>query len=95
MAGNAGVIRTYLEIGGRRVFAGSLDWPGWCRSGRDEEGALRALFAYGPRYASSAARGEAWQRPLRSGAYWLPRYAVRRVGWHALDHAWEIEDRAL
>ncbi len=25
---------------------------------------------------------------------WLPRYAVRRVAWHVLDHAWEIEDRA-
>jgi hypothetical protein len=25
---------------------------------------------------------------------WPPRYAARRVAWHALDHAWEIEDRA-
>ena len=25
---------------------------------------------------------------------WLPRYTVRRTAWHALDHAWEIEDRA-
>ena len=24
---------------------------------------------------------------------WPPRYAARRVAWHALDHAWEIEDR--
>jgi hypothetical protein len=24
---------------------------------------------------------------------WLPRYAARRIAWHALDHAWEIEDR--
>jgi hypothetical protein len=22
-----------------------------------------------------------------------PRYFVRRTAWHALDHAWEIEDR--
>ena len=25
---------------------------------------------------------------------WLPRYAARRVAWHVLDHAWEIEDRS-
>jgi hypothetical protein len=24
---------------------------------------------------------------------WPPRYGARRVAWHALDHAWEIEDR--
>jgi hypothetical protein len=41
----------YLEIGAKRTFAGAIDWPGWCRSGRDEAGALAALWAYGPRYA--------------------------------------------
>ena len=30
----------------------------------------------------------------RGGKRWLPRYFVRRVGWHVLDHALEIEDRA-
>ena len=25
---------------------------------------------------------------------WGPRYAARRSAWHALDHAWEIEDRS-
>jgi hypothetical protein len=25
---------------------------------------------------------------------WLPRYAARRIAWHALDHAWEIENRS-
>ena len=25
---------------------------------------------------------------------WSPRYVLRRTIWHALDHAWEIEDRA-
>ncbi|HUR50899.1 MAG TPA: hypothetical protein VMZ11_02130 [Mycobacteriales bacterium] len=24
---------------------------------------------------------------------WLPRYAVRRIAWHVLDHAWEVEDK--
>lgn len=29
----------------------------------------------------------------RGGSYWPVRYFIRRVAWHALDHAWEIEDR--
>ena len=27
------------------------------------------------------------------GKRWPSRYAARRIAWHALDHAWEIEDR--
>lgn len=42
--------KIYLESGSRRVFAGALDWPGWCRSGKDEEAAVRALFDYRLRY---------------------------------------------
>jgi DinB superfamily len=33
------------------VFAGALDWPGWCRSARDEAAARQALVDYGARYA--------------------------------------------
>lgn len=50
MTGQA--IRVYLEVGSRRVFAGALDWPGWCRSARTEEAALQALLDYAPRYAA-------------------------------------------
>lgn len=25
---------------------------------------------------------------------WPARYAARRIAWHALDHAWEIEDKS-
>lgn len=41
----------YLEVGKKKVFAAALAWPGWSRSGKDEEGALDALAAYLPRYA--------------------------------------------
>jgi len=41
----------YLEVGTKRVFACSVDWPGWCRSGKDERAALEALADYAPRYA--------------------------------------------
>jgi hypothetical protein len=25
---------------------------------------------------------------------WPPRYGARRIAWHVLDHAWEIEDKS-
>jgi hypothetical protein len=28
------------------------------------------------------------------GRRWPARYAARRIAWHALDHAWEIEDKS-
>ena len=51
-------VEVYLEVGSKRVFAGSLQWPGWCRSGRDQDAALEALLAYGPRYAKAVGRVE-------------------------------------
>jgi hypothetical protein len=42
----------------------------------------------------SRARGGPPLKMRRSGSLWTPRYSVRRSAWHALDHAWEIEDRA-
>jgi len=44
-------INVYLETGEKKTFAGSLDWPGWTRVGKDAQSALDALAAYGPRYA--------------------------------------------
>jgi len=44
-------IKVYVETGQKRSFVSAVDWPGWCRSGRDEETALQALIDYGPRYA--------------------------------------------
>jgi hypothetical protein len=189
------VIDVSIERGSRRVFAAALDWPGWCRAGKDEGNALAALAAYAPRYAPVAEKariafdpkpaaafrvvehlaGTATTdfgapdsvakrdtRPLAAlevrkgprgggrdrdqiadhvlgaeGAYvrklglrlkppargdrrgiagfhaaiadvvgkastgkplvergWPQRYAARRIAWHALDHAWEIQDRS-
>jgi hypothetical protein len=212
-------VDVYLERGAKRVFAGAVDWPGWCRSGRDEDGALEALALAAPRYREALGgaggrtparidlrvierltgnattdfgapgiapsgddrpmtaaelrrwttileaswealdriaaahrsarlktgprgggrtltkivdhvtdaelayltklggrkpagtdratlrgaeletlairgRGEPPPRTPRSGTLWSPRFFVRRNAWHALDHGWEIEDRA-
>ena len=44
-------VRVYLEEGSRRVFAGALEWPGWIRSGKNEQLALAALGAATERYS--------------------------------------------
>jgi hypothetical protein len=51
MARPSNKIDVYLEVGEKKTFAAAVDWSGWCRSGRDEESALQALFEFGPRYA--------------------------------------------
>ncbi len=40
------------------------------------------------------AGGEELPAPNKVKKPWTPRYAIRRSAWHALDHAWEIEDRS-
>ena len=44
---------------------------------------------------AAAVRGELPTIGPRGGKRWSPRYFVRRVAWHVIDHAWEIEDRIL
>ena len=194
-------IDVYVEVGQRRTFACAVEWPGWCRSGKDAEVALETLAAYADRYRVAAPTlpkrvdlavveelaGDATtdfgapskgcsldDRPLtaaqagkladivaagwstldrvaagappvlrrgprgggrdrdaivqhvadadaayfrsvglkqatrddflaalraarrpQSDGKWLWRYAARRVAWHALDHAWEIEDKSF
>jgi hypothetical protein len=43
---------------------------------------------------TARARGEPIPDPSQTKRSWPPRYYVRRSAWHALDHAWEIEDRS-
>jgi hypothetical protein len=43
-----------LEGTPRKVFASALDWPGWSRSAKNDEGAIETLLAYVPRYAPVA-----------------------------------------
>jgi len=51
MTQDATMTEVYLEVSEKRAFAVALDWPGWCRSGRDDASALQTLYEYGPRYA--------------------------------------------
>lgn len=43
--------KVFIETGKKKTFCGAIEWPGWCRSGRDEETALGALVEHGLRYA--------------------------------------------
>lgn len=73
---------------------------------RDEIGrhVIEAEDAYarkvGVRIKDPAARRNAMLEAIRSGSAEIPekgwplRYAARRTAWHAIDHAWEIEDRS-
>jgi hypothetical protein len=42
----------------------------------------------------ASATGEIPSQGPRGGAHWSARYFVRRVAWHVMAHAWEIERRA-
>jgi hypothetical protein len=44
---------------------------------------------------AAIAAGEPLEDANRVSKPWTPRYYVRRAAWHALDHAWEVEDRRL
>ncbi len=60
-------------------------------AGDDREQIQQAILSA----LTSSARGEIPAKGPRGGLRWSPRYFVRRVAWHILDHAWEIEDRIL
>jgi hypothetical protein len=48
-----------LEVTPEQAVASALDWPGWCRAGRDEGAALAALAGYAGRYAPVAGQARA------------------------------------
>jgi hypothetical protein len=55
----------------------------------DDERAIKAMRDDMLRVLGEPSDGQ----PL-AGRKWLHRYAARRIAWHALDHAWEMQDRA-
>ena len=46
-------VRVYFETGERWVFAGAVDWPGWCRGDKSEDEAINALLGYTSRYSKA------------------------------------------
>lgn len=68
----------YMSAVGGRSQAGAS----WSEIQRDFIAALRLRNA-----------GELPDFGPRGGERWPALFAIRRSAWHALDHAWEIEDR--
>lgn len=75
--------------------------------GRDRDAVVdhvrEAERAYGPKLGMRIPGGLEWGEQRRlilerladyDGARWPFPYAVRRLAWHILDHAWEIEDKS-
>jgi hypothetical protein len=68
----------YAQVMGIRVAAPS----------RADGGSIKAM-----RSAMLDLLGEPSDGSPLGGRKWPPRYAANRIAWHALDHAWEMEDR--
>ncbi|MGI8492660.1 MAG: hypothetical protein ACR2KC_04945 [Acidimicrobiales bacterium] len=79
------------------------------RGGGRDRGAIvdhvrEAERAYGSRIGTRVPPRTPWEEQRRiiaaglrtrvPDARWPARYGIRRVAWHVLDHAWEIEDRS-
>jgi hypothetical protein len=81
--------RVALEEGQRWTFASALDWPGWCRRGRDADAALAALRQAEPRYRVVAGP------QLRSGPFEVvgvsPGDAGTDFGMPAVAGPWDEE----
>src|SRR5260221_8730896 len=51
-----GMTAIYVELGGKKAIAWSLEWPGWCRIRTSEEAAVQALIETEARYRLIAQR---------------------------------------
>ncbi len=65
------------------------------RPPRGDAATMAALRREFVKALTAAASGEEMPDPNKVKRPWGPRYAARRSAWHALDHAWEIEDRSV
>ncbi|HEX4984187.1 MAG TPA: hypothetical protein VFV63_20960 [Ilumatobacteraceae bacterium] len=59
------VVHVAVEVGHKKSFASALDWPGWSRSGKDEDAAIEVLLAYIDRYRVVTDRAGIEFRPGR------------------------------
>ena len=81
----------YLEAGNTRVFACSLEWPGWCRRAKTDEEALDVLAEYAPRYAIVPQRAGVRLPPRRHPTFEV----VERIAWRGGDKFSAVDFGAL
>lgn len=76
-----------------RGYLGALGWK--YRPSGEGEDHVQEVRAAVIEAIRAGVRGELPARGPRGGTRWPVRYFVRRVAWHAIAHAWEIERRLL
>jgi hypothetical protein len=90
---SAAAIRLHILEAELMHWAG-LGGPAFRKPAEDDVGGRIASARAGLRSALSAAAIGAPAEPRsRYGFRWTPRFVVHRSAWHALDHAWELENR--
>ena len=76
-------------LGAEQAYGGKIGVRAKHPPPADDPAAIRAM-----REAFlSVIRADRTGAPARERG-WAPRYCARRLAWHALDHAWEIQDRS-
>jgi hypothetical protein len=80
-------------LGAEQAYLGSLAWKYTRPDDQDLQYALEETHQQVRLALAAALRGGLPASGPRGGKVWQPRYFVRRMTWHVLDHAWEIEDR--
>jgi hypothetical protein len=82
-------------VNAEQSYLARLAWKVEKRDEDDSEATANRIHEAVLRALEASTRGDLPDRGPRGGVLWLPRYFVRRVAWHVLDHVWEIEDRAV
>ncbi|HZP95787.1 MAG TPA: hypothetical protein VFC31_05550 [Candidatus Limnocylindria bacterium] len=79
----------------REAEGGYLSALGWklATEAKGEEALVKETRRAVLEGLAASARGEIPAKGPRGGVRWQPRRFARRLAWHAVDHAWEIEDR--
>ena len=65
------------------------------RASSGPDGMTRTVRERARRTLKARASDAPLEEPSSVKRRWPPRYYVSRAAWHALDHAWEIEDRIV
>ena len=75
-----------------RAYLQRLAWKPQ-QAGADPRQWMRVQEAETMDALAAASEGQLPAAGPRGGKVWTARFFTRRVAWHLLDHAWEIEDR--
>jgi hypothetical protein len=75
----------------REAESAYLHQLGWKTDRAASMAQLRTAFVKALRLRAA---NKALPSPNKVRSPWEPAYAIRRSAWHAVDHAWEIEDRS-